>query len=529
MSTSPHSPTWTRADAIAAAVVAVCALVLSWGPLTDLDWGWHLATFERTLAEGRLPVDDTFAWGSNRPYEPVHLVFQLGVGVLHRVFGVAGVVVWRELLCLACGLGLWWALRRRGATTWTAVALSGVVLAGAEFRLSARPHLFTLLGLVLLLDLLLAWRDRGLRRPWALLPLFAVWANAHPAVLYGVLTLWGFAAVEAARGRRGLLPWALGGTLATFVNPLGPGLYPYLLAHRDMQRDLDIAELRGLFEHPERGIDAHVLLAGLFVLGVALGARRWRRLDPTLALASLAFAALGVILARSGHLALVVLAFALVPALPRRWPAPWGRVALGLALLVPAAAALQRLTTRPGGLLFPGRYAVRAADWLVEHQPAGRIYNVNALGGYLVYRLAPHGLQVHTDGRMPLFGDALREARDWGAFEARHTPSVVVLDWGPSPTVAYPAELDPGFRQRYALVHVSDGAKVYLRRTPANAALVEAYGYQELSYLGRLWAAGPLGAEGLPEARVPGDPARFAAEVRRARQEAPELRLLPSG
>jgi hypothetical protein len=256
-----------------------------------------------------------------------------------------------------------------------------------------------------------------------------------------------------------------------------------------------------------------VLLAGLFVAGAAVAARRWRRLDPTLGLATLAFAALGVVLARSAPLALVLLAFLIAPLLRSRLPG-W---ALALALLVPGVTAAERLLTRPGGLLFPGRYAVRAADWLLEHRPAGRLYNTNALGGYLVYRLAPAGLQVHTDGRMPLFLDALAEARDWSTFEARERPEVVVLDWGPSPRVAYEPELDEGFRARYALVHVSNGAKVYLRQGAGNDALIERYAYRQLRYVGRLWT------------RVPEDSGRFAREVERARQEAPELRLLPRG
>jgi hypothetical protein len=519
----------SRGDVVAAGAVALCALLLSWGPLTDLDWGWHLATFERWVGEGRLPVDDRFAWGSRGPYEPVHLVFQLGVGSSHRLLGLPGVVVWRELLCVAFGLALWATLRRQGASRWTAVGLVGVALAAAEFRLSARPHLFTFLGVVLLLDTLLAIRDRGLRRPLRLLALFAVWANAHPGVVYGVALAWGFAGVELARAvwaARGgspapldrpaalrLVGWVAAGTAATCLNPLGLGLYPYLLEHRGMQSQLDVAELRGLFQHPERGTGPHVLLAGLFLAGSALAARRWRRLDPTLVLATAAFAVLGVVLARSGPLALVLLSVVLAPALGTRLPA-W---ALAAALLVPGATAAQRLTTRPGGLLFPGRYGVRAADWLLEQRPRGRIYNTNALGGYLVYRLAPEGLRVHTDGRMPLFLDALVDARDWPAFEARERPEVVVLDWGPSPRAAYEPELDEGFRARYALVHVSNGAKVYLRKEAGNDGLIARYAYQQLRYVGRLWT------------RAPEDPERFRAEVQRARREAPELRLLPPG
>jgi len=462
-------------------------------------------------------------------------------------------------MAAAIGAALTLGLRRRGAALGAALASTLVVLAATEFRLVARPHLATTLGLVVLLDALTAARAGRVRHPVRLVVLFGLWANAHPGVVFGVLLAAGFVAAEAGwlaldrlgwRRRLGWPPraplpgpdlvrlatWTGLGVAATCLNPLGPGLYPYLLAHRDMQSELMVAELRPLLHDPRGRLavfPADALLVGLYGALVLLGVRLRRRLDPTLAAAAVCFGVLGASLAREAPLGLIVGAFALAPALRLRSPPERARRLLGLALalaLVPPAATLARraLGEGLGGGLRPGAYPVAAADWLLEHRPAGRIYNSNRLGGYLVWRLAPSGRQVYTDGRMPMFGRALRLARDFAAVEARWAPQILVIGWGPSPTEVPVPELTPGFHERYALVHASPGAKVYLRRGARNAGLVARRGYRELRYVGRLWPGRRIAVGdrvfGLPG---PDDPAAFRAEVARARREAPDLEHLP--
>lgn len=497
----------SRADLPAALLVLVWSLLVAWSPLRDLDWGWHLATFERWMREGRLPWDDRFAWGSEGAYEPVHCLFQLAIGWLHRGLGLSGLVLFKALLQAAIGLALLGLLRMQRLGPWTAAALTLLVLAGSTSRLLVRPHLFTTLGLVLLLWLLLRARDRD-RHPWPLVPLLALWACAHPGVVFGALTVGGFALAEAgwhlldrARGRSPRVPaaralrlavWSAVALLATGLNPLSFDLYPYLLAHRDMQGSIEVAELRGLFAHTERGIPvSHLLVAGLWVLGALAALRRPRRLDRTLTPLALCFAVLGVVVAREAPLALIALACALAPTLrpPPRASRRTQTVLLALLLVAPGLALLERARQGFGGGLAPGAYPEGPAEWILRHEPRGRLWNTNYTGGYLVWRLAsaPDGplWQVHTDGRMPMFTRALREARDFPALEARYRPEILVLDWTPGARTFYPFEADPDFRRRWVMVHVSAGGKVFLRREGPNAALAARFAYPALRFLGR--------------------------------------------
>src|SRR5690606_15892323 len=169
-----------------------------------------------------------FAWGAEIVY-----------AAAHRAGGFAAVALLAGCLIGATYALLYRFLRRQGVEPLLALA---AVLLGAfcgSPHWLARPHLFTLLGVVVLLGLL----ERPGRRGLVLIALlFAVWANLHGGFLYGLILVGVYAAGDAGElwlGRRGAgaAAWrarlayhggALGvAALATLLNPHGPAL----LAH----------------------------------------------------------------------------------------------------------------------------------------------------------------------------------------------------------------------------------------------------------------------------------------------------------
>ena len=77
-------------------------------------------------------------------------------------------------------------LIRRGADPLLAylVSMVAAVLTGSHWL--ARPHLFTLLAVVILLDLL---EREPPRRLWPFAVLFVVWANLHGGFVYGYIVI----------------------------------------------------------------------------------------------------------------------------------------------------------------------------------------------------------------------------------------------------------------------------------------------------------------------------------------------------
>ena len=45
-----------------------------------------------------------------------------------------------------------------------------------------------------------------------------------------------------------------------------------------------------------------------------------------------------------------------------------------------------------------------AADWLLEHAPAGNLFNSYNWGGYIIWRMYPQE-RVYIDGRADIYGD----------------------------------------------------------------------------------------------------------------------------
>ena len=81
------------------------------------------------------------------------------------------------------------------------------------------------------------------------------------------------------------------------------------------------------------------------------------------------------------------------------------------------------------------KFPAAAVDWIVQHRPAGNLFNTYGWGGYLIWRLYP-GYQVYIDGRADVYGDAfitdyLRlEAGEpgWDTSLARDDVRIVLLE-----------------------------------------------------------------------------------------------------
>ncbi|MBI3722395.1 hypothetical protein HY251_00340, partial [bacterium] len=482
--------------AIAVLAAALVGSVFSWTPLQDRDWPWHLANHERMLREHALPWNDVWSYASEGDNVPVHWLFELVLGAAHSAFGLDGISLVRGGLVALVFAALARALMRRGLGPVAASAVSITVPALSRIMLIERPHLVTMLGLVVLVDVLVDFRDRGRKRLLLLPVVFCLWANSHPGVVYGAVLAGAFAVVELARvplSRRfrslrampreralALAGWVALGLLATLATPYGPRLYPYLLSHISLQRDLNVLELRSL----DLTNKEDIAFVGALALAGLIAARGWREIDLNDAGATVAFAALGLLAPRESALALLVAALAIAPALAdtileardelrdkeKRLRVFAWVFALALGFGYPAWALARPLKgDAHGSGLRKGAYPVREADWILRERPAGPLWNTNASGGYLIWRLDPIAnpdWRVFTDGRQPLFPRALRMT--FVEAEKEWAPNLLVLDFQHLPWVG---ELDPKVRERYALVHFSDGGRTYVRREGPNAAL----------------------------------------------------------
>ena len=225
---------------------------LSNRPLADADIGWHIRTGELILATHSFPRTDPFSSTmQGQPWFAWEWLYDIGLGILHRVSGLNG-VVWLGALQIATVFTLLLAqLLLRGTGLALAIVLMLLAESAATIHMYARPHLVSWLFSLLWFVALERWEhcsrrgDGQLPRwiPWFFPASMLLWANLHGGWLFGMalLGLYAFAAfVESARAkdpfaaiaigrraRRMLGAWLVA-AMATLVNPFGWRLHEHI-------------------------------------------------------------------------------------------------------------------------------------------------------------------------------------------------------------------------------------------------------------------------------------------------------------
>src|SRR5664279_4953639 len=247
--------------------------------LGDGATGWHIRTRDYILAHSAVPHHDLFSF--SRPDHPWYAWEWLSDVVFARVhgwWGLEGVAALGALsICLTAALLLAWQLRR-GAGAWVALAVTLAATSAASIHYLARPHLFSLLFLVMGLWLLDEDRRSATRWLWALIPLAGLWANLHAgfAAWLGTLGLL-VVATGAQRNWPALRRYSLLAALssvATLVNPYGWQLHRHIVSYLGSQW---IVEHVQEFQSPRIRSESMCIFAVLLLGGVALAARSWRR------------------------------------------------------------------------------------------------------------------------------------------------------------------------------------------------------------------------------------------------------------
>lgn len=441
--------------------------------LGDGDTGWHLRTGEWILAHGRVPQQDLFSFTrAGQPWFAWEWLWDVVFGWLHLHAGMAGVLVASSLV-LALTFALLFRLARwRSGNSLVALAVTLVAAAASAGHWLARPHLVTLLFMVVFYSVLERTAEDGAgRRLWLLPPLTVLWTNLHGGFAAGIGLVAFYAAAELgvllrdtgveerraalARARRYLLA-AAGCALASFVNPYFYRLHLHILAYlSDGFFRGNIMEFQPLdFQSGQARYFEILLLAG-----AAAAFARLRRRRLAWPLLFIAWAHLALTSARHVEI------FALLAAPPaaewlagllqrapaRRW-AGWLRRSLeGLRnttlewnafdrmprLYLPSAAAVLVLAAvlnaaRPG--YDPKCYPVAAAAWLEQAGLYRGIFTVDVWGGYLIYRDYPRA-RVFMDGRSDFYGPAfakqyiaaMRVEPGWQGYLAGYGADTVLL------------------------------------------------------------------------------------------------------
>lgn len=415
--------------------------------LNDSDTGWHIRTGDWILENMAVPRHDPFSHTMpGREWFAWEWLTDVVMAILHRYWGLAGLVGASFLLLMACYVALHRMMVRRGADPIIAFAVTILaILAGAVHWL-ARPHLVSIALMIVWYAAVESFRRSRSRWIYFIPPLIALWANLHGAFVATFVVLVVYAVGEwaefAARGefwseklRRVLrtyaIVWALS-AIAALATPYGFRLYGHLWRYLT---DTKLLSMINEFQSPNFHLLDGKLIEVLLLTGAiaAANAIRQRRFVE----AGLLILWGHMTLQSERHVTLAVVM--LTPIIAEQLSAliaeladhvsngagkasqavrsarEWLRGAMEMdrqvmGVLPSAAAFVFVIVAANSGLaekvlsprFSPKRFPVAAADFIERERPKGNMYSSDQFGGYLIYRLYPQ-IRVFVDGRSDFY------------------------------------------------------------------------------------------------------------------------------
>jgi hypothetical protein len=418
--------------------------------LSDCDTGWHIRTGEWIVANHWVPARDIFSYSkAGDPW----FAWEWGSDVLMAWLNAAGglrVVALCALALISTIFALVFVVSRRKANPLVAVVVTMLAAAASSIHWLARPHLFTLLFLVLFyaaLEQVREGRDRLWGVPYlAILPVATViWTNLHGGFFVGVVIIGVYGASEvlralvasetqrpdALRQARRYLVCAAAALAASLINPYFYHLHAHMLQYLgDPFNSEHIVEFLSPNFHGIQAIFFEVMLA------LGAGAACWNlargHFTEPLLLVAMGHAALlaarniplFMILAApivcaaiqecldalpgwnvAGWLRQVVARFNRLAAETATTEAigRWHLVSIGAMAVVAALIYAPHPPKRFRAEFDPKSYPAGALA-LLRQDPAARIFTHDEWGDYLIWKLYP-GHKVFVDGRSDFYGD----------------------------------------------------------------------------------------------------------------------------
>jgi hypothetical protein len=280
--------------------------------LGDGDTGWHIRIGEWIMAHGQVPRTDMFSYTKpGQPFFAWEWLWDLGAAWLHQRWGLAAVVLASLLVIAFATVLLYRLVYRRCGNPLVSIALTGIAAAGASIHWLARPHLFTMLLMLVFLTLLERVREGQTWLLWTLPVLMILWTNLHGGFPIGIIIVGSYGAGELLRAavtpdsveRRASLraAWPFlaataGCALASFLNPYGYQLHVHMWEYlRDPFQLKYIVEFRSADFHTPPALFLEIML--ILGLGAAIWYGRRRQFAEVFLIAG--FGHLSLVMARN--------------------------------------------------------------------------------------------------------------------------------------------------------------------------------------------------------------------------------------
>ena len=475
--------------------------------LNDGDTGYHIRAGEYIIDTLSIPRQDPFSFISPAlPWTAHEWLSELIMASIHKVFGLTGVVVFFAGMIALTYYLLFLHIRKHNKYLLVVLAVTALVIASSTLHWLARPHIFSLILLVIwyhILDSFQSGRDNFL---YALPLMMLAWVNLHGGFMSGfvLLTIYamgnfyyayicaGPASDHGSSKLFSLVKISLLCLAAACVNPYGPSIlvFPFHLVG-DTYIMNHVAEFISPNFHEPMTHPFRIMLLSLIALVIASK----RRLDIIQTGLALIFLNMALYSARYITLFAIIIAPTLSSLTEglieqhKNGITSWLEAkdagiseidgqAKGYFWLIASSLGIILYYIQSGTTLSfdPKLKPIAAVEFLKQENISGNMFNNDEFGDYIIYSAWPQ-YKVFIDGRLDMYGEKV--LKEYYSITQLHPDWISVLkkyeiDWvifnTNSVLCRYLNE-----QTNWHLIYSDKVASIFVRNTSRYRELIEKY------------------------------------------------------
>ena len=157
--------------------------------LNDCDTGYHIRAGEYILKTLSIPKHDIFSFHTPPLSWTAHeWLSEVIMAIVHRSFGLTGIVIFFSLI-ISLAYSLFFKILKADNNIVLAILFAILVLSSSMIHWLARPHIFSLLIMIIWYYLLDEYQYKNRNHLYLLPPIMLLWVNLHGGFLAGFILI----------------------------------------------------------------------------------------------------------------------------------------------------------------------------------------------------------------------------------------------------------------------------------------------------------------------------------------------------
>ena len=498
-------------------VIFICTLLfLSFfagkGLLNDGDTGYHIRAGEYILETLSIPRQDIFSFLSPPlPWTAHEWLSEVVMAVIHRVFGLSGIVVFFSIIISLVYYLLFKIIKTKKDYIIPTVFIVLLVLLSSGIHWLARPHIFSLLFTLIWYYLLDQYQYEKKNYLYFLPPIMLLWVNLHGGFLAGFILLGIYLfsnvvnfitskGVDRDTYKKRAIYFGLITVVCLFVSLINPFGYRLLLVPFNLVSNKFIMDIVSEFQSPNFHLPNAYPFKYFLLLMIVIFAISKVKIKLIEILLVLMFTNMSLYSARYIPLFSIIVAPILLRQFRPVLEQSGGRF---VKFIKKRSDSISETDESARGYLWPvvavilivilasagkidfkfseKRAAVAAVEFLKNEHIKGRMFNNDEIGDYIIYAAWPK-YKVCVDGRSLVYGtDIMKEYMElarvkpgWEKTLEKYNFSWIIYN------ANTPLSILLMQRDDWKLIYADKVANIFVKDIPENQYLIEKYPDVEL-------------------------------------------------